>query len=197
MTDVDAWPSISQHGLLSTQALLDLFEVNGDRRTALLTRRRPASVVLQHPLKGRAVLRDQIPLSETRLAACLQDGLTPQQWLSMLNSKVFFWVDPQRLETLRDADAYRGARQLVLTVDTESLVQADVGRIIVSDRNTGATRPFAHPRGRRTFLPLADNGRRRIVELVVEGSVPDIVQHVTVATQIGGGQDEVVLYRRP
>jgi Family of unknown function (DUF7002) len=32
MAEANIWPSIEKHGLLSTTALLDLFEVNGNRR---------------------------------------------------------------------------------------------------------------------------------------------------------------------
>jgi hypothetical protein len=197
MTDLNAFENIQRFGLRSTAALLDLFDVPEPRRTELLTRRRATSITLEHAAHGRVVLRDQIPLSEARLAGCLQDGITAAEWLRLLNSKVFFWVDPRRLEGLREADAYRGTRQLVLTVDTRSLVTAHTGEIIVADRNTGATRPMAHPRGATTFLPLAQNGRRRIVELVLEGSVPDVLQHVTSAIQVGGGRPDVVLYERP
>jgi len=35
MADRDAWPSIQRHGLLSTTALLDLFEIHGAQRKAL------------------------------------------------------------------------------------------------------------------------------------------------------------------
>jgi hypothetical protein len=193
MADVDAWPSIQRHGLLSTQALLALYGVPVALQTPLLTRRRATSFKLDNKALGIVVIRDQIPLSEKKLADALEDGITTQDWLRGLNSKVFFWVDPRRLERLRDAGAYRGYRQLVITVDTRKLVVAHRGRIVVADRNTGATSPFAHKRGRGTFLPLAENGKRRIVELVIEYGVPDIGDYVVTATKVGGGSaDEVV-----
>jgi len=34
-THMDAWPGIAAHGLLSTSALLDLFEIHGSRRFAI------------------------------------------------------------------------------------------------------------------------------------------------------------------
>ena len=196
MTSPNAWPNIERRGLLSTSSLLDLFEIQDPGRTEILSKRRAASVELVHPNHGTVVIRDQIPLSEKKLAKCLQDGLTPTEWLQMLNSKVFFWVSAKRLTDLRNAKAYRAARQLVIEVDTAAFAAAYGARIIVADRNTGTTNPFAHARGRRTFLPLAENGKRPIVELIVEDSVPDVVTFVRRATQIGGEVAETVIYER-
>jgi hypothetical protein len=94
MAEAGSWPGIKRHGLLSSESLLDLFEVTGKRRTEILAARRPASAPIEHPAHGRAVIRDQKPLSESKLAACLRDGLTPAQRLRMLNGKAFFWVTP-------------------------------------------------------------------------------------------------------
>jgi hypothetical protein len=114
----------------------------------------------------------------------------------MLNTKVFFWVDPKRLTDLRRARAYRTHRQLVLTVDSKGLIGACGDRIVLSDRNTGTTSPFAHARGRETFLPLYQNGHRRIVELAVEGGIPDIRRYVIRALEIGGNEPESILYAK-
>jgi hypothetical protein len=196
MSQAGSWPSIKRHGLLSTEALLDLFEITGQRRVEIMTRRRPTSVYIEHPTHGRAAIRDQKPLSEIKLAGCLRDDLTPGEWLGILNTKVFFWVDPARLTGLRQARAYRDVRQLVLKVGARELVETYADRILLSDRNTGTTSPMAHPRGRDTFLPLGRNGRRRVVELAIEGRVPDITTFVISATEIGGGAADLVLYER-
>jgi hypothetical protein len=188
MAEAGSWPSIKRHGLLSTQSLLDLFEIGGERRQEILERRRPELISIEHPKYGRAVIRDQKPLSEKKLAGCLRDGLTPPQWLRLLNSKVFFWVDPKRLTHLREARAYREVRQLVLTISTRDLVEAHLDQILLTDRNTGATSPMAHPRGLDTFVPVLANERRRIVELVVDGGVPDISRFVIAAVEEGGGR---------
>jgi hypothetical protein len=196
MAEAGSWPSIKRHGLLSTKSLLDLFVIDGRRRTDIMSRRRPASVVIEHPVHGRAVIRDQKPLSEAKLAACLLDDLTSAQWLRMLNTKVFFWVAPERLRDLRRARAYRQHRQLVLRVDAQKLIEAYSNQILLSDRNTGTTSPFAHPRGRLTFLPISENGRRRVVELAIEKGVPDFRQFVIRAEEMGGGEAEKVLFER-
>jgi hypothetical protein len=197
MAEAGSWPSIKRHGLLSTKSLLELFAINGKQKTEIMTRRRPTSVVIEHPVHGRAVIRDQKPLSEAKLAACLLDGLTTAQWLRMLNTKVFFWVAPERLRDLRRARAYRQYRQLVLRVDARKLIEAYSKQIVLSDRNTGTTSPFAHPRGRMTFVPISRSGRRRVVELAIEGGVPDIRKYVIRADEMGGPEGEVVLFERP
>jgi hypothetical protein len=196
MAEPGSWSSIRKHGLLSTAALLALFEIRQPLRSELLSRRRADSVELTHSRYGRAVLRDQKPLSETKLAACLRDGLTPRKWIRLLNHMVFFWVDPRRLAALRAARAYRNARQLVITVDTAQLVARHGDRIRLSDRNTGTTSPMAHPRGADTFVPIGLNGSRRIVELAVEVSVPDVKELVVLVEEVGGGQANRVLFRR-
>src|SRR5438045_3691733 len=110
MAEAGSWPGIQRHGLLSTESLLDLFDITGEQRDALLSRRRAFLTTITHPQHGRAVIRDQKPLSEKKLAGCLRDGLTPSEWLRLLNGKVFFWVDPARLTNLRQARAYREVR---------------------------------------------------------------------------------------
>src|SRR5262245_14772912 len=120
MAHHEALPSIRRHGLLSTTALLDLFEIGGDKRLELETRMRRNSVVIQHPLHGTAVIRDQKPImSDARLEAALGGTLTTTEFYRLLNSKVFFWVNPDRLDRLRHAAEYRGQPQLVLILDMQ------------------------------------------------------------------------------
>lgn len=47
MAEDGAWPAIRARGLLSTSALLDLYEVTGETRLSLEARRRPTSVALE------------------------------------------------------------------------------------------------------------------------------------------------------
>ena len=114
----------------------------------------------------------------------------------MLNGNAFFGVDPARLVNLRKARAYRKHRQWVLRVASEPLISAYADRLLLSDRNTGTTSPFAHPRGRDTFLPIHRNGRRRVVELAIEGGVPDMTKYVIRAEEIGGGEPDVIILQR-
>jgi hypothetical protein len=68
MTEVRAWDGIVAHGLLSTTALLDLYEVAPEQRESIEASRRPEIVVLEHAEHGAAYIRDNKPLSETKLA---------------------------------------------------------------------------------------------------------------------------------
>jgi hypothetical protein len=56
-----SWPSIERHGLLSTAAVLDRWEVSPETSKRLLTERRDESEVLEHPEHGIAIVRDQNP----------------------------------------------------------------------------------------------------------------------------------------
>jgi len=184
MAEDGSWPSISRHGLLSTERLVDLFEVPEPNRTILLTQHRPDSVPLTHPRHGRAVVRDQKPLQITKLQRLLTD-MTVTEWIRLLNGHVFFWLHPDRLATLLNARAYRKRPHVVLTVDTRSLVSVHAERIRLSPINSGATAYLNGRRGSATFHPIAayQHPRSRlrpptyVVELAVPQHIPDIVNH--------------------
>jgi hypothetical protein len=205
MAEDGSWDSIRRHGLLSTTALLDLYGVEGDRRLALEARRRPDSVPISGDGLPNAVIRDQKPMTESALAKCLTGGMTPEEWFRLLNQRAFFWMSRERLRGLLNARAYRGRPQTVLTVDTASLVAAHRPRIELSAINSGATIYNPQPRGRNTFLPIADypfDERRKtrrpeqsVVEFVVCDGVPDITNHLIAAHRMHG-DDCKELYRR-
>jgi hypothetical protein len=188
MAEAGSWPSIRERGLLSTSALLDLFEVDGDRRTEIESARRPRSVTIDHPLHGTAVIRDQIPLIPTILERCLV-GMTPGEWCETLNRRVFFWTEEERLNKLLSARAYRERPHDVLTLDTESLVEAHEEAITLAHLNTGTTVFRAPERGPETFRRIADypiENHRRVVELAVDGKIDDIEAHtLRVESRIG------------
>ena len=112
-----SWPSIRERGLLSTTALLDLFEYGGDERDAIEARRRPNTVSLTHPTLGGATVRDNKPMTDSGLAKCLE-GMSPEEWYRGLNARCFFWCTRQRLLTMLTARPYRDVAHTVLTVDT-------------------------------------------------------------------------------
>ncbi|MFL5344193.1 MAG: DUF7002 family protein [Hyalangium sp.] len=204
MAEAGSWPSIQRHGLLSTSALLDLFEVWGEQRMALEARHRPESVTLHHPRHGTAVVRDQKPMDDAGLLRSLSGGLSPTDWYQLLNARVFFWVSHERLTKLLNARAYRDKRQTVLTVDTARLLARHEARVLLSPLNSGATKPFPARRGPDTFLPMArypfsfwDQKRKRrepVVELTVAHSVPDIRDFVLRVEEYMGGQPDTLLF---
>jgi hypothetical protein len=199
-----AWPSILAHGLLSTSALLDLHGVAGEAREAVESARRPEEVALEHPVLGRAVIRDQKPLDEAGLRRCLGDGLTPVDWYRLLNRRVFLWPSRARLLRLLDARPYRGEAHEVIELDAARVVAACRARITLSAINSGATRPFPVARGLATFLPIEAypyaywRARRprgeRVVELAVEHGVPDIALLVRRVTVMRGAETLGVLH---
>lgn len=204
MAEEGSWDGIVRHGLLSTSALLDLFEITGDERREIESERRSGAVTISHPVHGRAVIRDQKPMDDTGLARALRDDLTPREWYELLNRHVFFWTSESRLKRLLAAREYRSRRQLVLTVRTAELLQHYGRNVLLSPMNSGATKPFPHPRGRDTFLPMADyplaewqKKRPRgefVVELLVATSVPGVVDFIERAVHVGGGQPDSFVY---
>jgi hypothetical protein len=191
MAEFGSWRSIREHGLLSTSALLDLYEITGKSRTDIEDNLRRAMVQVQGQNRGSAWIRDQRPMSGKKLAGCLRDGLTPTDWYRILNGRVFFWLTEARLKTL--LAAYRDRPQLVLEVDAAALLGKHGTKTALTPMNTGCTSPMAFPRGLGSFLPPRDypfeeNRRKKggrtkaIVELTVEYSVPDIVDFTIRAT---------------
>lgn len=187
MAERGSWPSIQEHGLLSTTALLDLYKVYGSQRERIEERRRPQSVSLRHQRLKGAVIRDQLPMDDAGLMRCLPSHMTPSCWYKILNEKVFFWLTRDRLIRLLKAGAYRDEEHDVLVVNARSLVQAHFENIWLCPINSGCTKPMPHPRDERTFSRVGDypyeewrQKRRkgeRVVELAIDYAVPDIVVH--------------------
>ena len=206
MAEDGSLDSIMKHGLLSTSSLLDLYGIVGKDRHGLEAQRRPESVRISKEDFPNAVIRDQKPMTESALAKCLDDGLTPEEWFKILNQRTFFWLSRERLDGLLRARAYRKRPQTVLTVDTESLVNAHRERIELSPLNSGATIYNPQPRGRRTFVSIADYpfekwckkrpARNAVVELVAREGVPDIREHLIAAHRVYNGKKKE-LWRRP
>ena len=120
MAEVGAWPKIREQGLLSTSALLDLFGYAGEERRRIEAERRLKAVQITHPDHGTALIRDNAPLHEQRLLACLED-MSPREWYTLLNRKVFFWVSQERLEGLLNARLYRDREHDVIVIDSRQL----------------------------------------------------------------------------
>ncbi len=191
MAEFGTWESIRTHGLLSTSALLDLFGYIGEKRANIEQCRRKTSIPITDSQHGKAVIRDQRPMSDSKLAKCLRDGLTPPDWYRLLNGKVFFWLTEARLLTLMKA--YADSEHLVLEVDTRELLRTCGDHVMLAPMNTGTTSPMAHPRGLATFQPphryrfemnrkRKGGARKAIVELTVNHSVPKISDFTVRAT---------------
>lgn len=187
MAQDGAWDSIRSHGLLSTSALLDLFQINGDLRRQIESCHRPRSVEIKHLAHTSAIIRDQNPMRERPLLKCLRN-MTPREWYELLNRKVFFWVTEERVQQLLGARMYRNSAHTVVTLDTASMLKVHQDEITLSPINSGSTLYNPRPRGADTFLPLPEYPfddrkkkaglARAVAELAVDYSVPDVLEHV-------------------
>jgi len=203
MAEANSWPSLRNHGLLSTTALLDLFEINGEMRRSLESAHRPESVEIRHPKYGTAVIRDQKPMRESALKKCLM-GMTPAEWYETLNGQVFFWLTKERVQNLLTARAYRGRKHTVLCIDTARLIARHAANVRLSPINSGSTIYNPQPRGTNTFQEMHDypfEERRKLrgwanaaAELAVHYAVPDISDLVVRVEHRSGDRVLEIIY---
>lgn len=205
MAERGSWPSIKRRGLLSTSALLDSYEISGSRRQEIEGQRRPASVELTAFGLSAAVVRDQLPMDDRGLERCLLDGISPESWYRLLNSKVFFWLTRERLFRLLNAGTYSAQEHDVLELDTKSLVEAYADRIWLCAINSGCTKPYPHPRGSSTFQRIFDypyerwrkkrKRGERVVELAVDYAVPDVTKYVKRVLRMKGREELELIFQ--
>ena len=176
MAESGTWGSIQDHGLLSTTALLDLFEVAEPERSRLESEWRRESV----SIAPGVIIRDQKPMPPRALRTVLKD-MTPQEWYTLLNRKTFFWATMDRLKKMLNAGPYKEDYHDVLTVDTRKLVERHRDQISLCRINSGATFGYAK-RGSGTFKSIEQYPpvRRKtdVAEVVVDYHVPDVVDFV-------------------
>ena len=195
LVDERNWASIQAHGLLSAKRLA---AASGyDLRQLRLHRAKGLT------LPSGVRIRDQSPMPPAVLGRYLQDGLSPEGWYDLLNSRVFFWLDPDRLN--RQRKACGDAPQKVLIIDAARMLEKHGSRAAVTPINSGNAMRAAAPRGLSTFVPwvrwTADGwefekaGRTTIrpanhmpVELAIEDAVEDIMDYVIEMIPLGAGQ---------
>lgn len=199
LVEASNWPLIQRDGLVSASQLLHASGLTGADRDRLERAQR----LVHTELPSKAQIRDQLPMSPAALERCLC-GMNPADWYALINSRVFFWLDPDRLN--RQKAACEPRPQVVLVVDTAALIAAHEERIAVTPINTGNARRKAARRGTATFVPLAEWGqtgwaseaqalgiplRKRShqpVELTVFEAVPDILRLVIDVVPLHTGQ---------
>jgi hypothetical protein len=204
MAEDGTWPSIKSGGLLSTAALVDLYNPPAATRSRVLNGVRRSSVTLKTASLPPAIIRDQLPLKF--LGRCLNPGTTPQAFLDALNSRVFFWLTHERLRRLLNARMYRRSPHVVLHVDTQRLLARHAAAAELAPYNTGSMHvPTAPKRGTDVFVPISDypydDWRRKrgssgeaAVELTVSWAVPDVADHVYRVERWNGGKPVEVLH---
>ena len=188
MAEQDAWPRIKKIGLRTTEQLVDACDPDDDLRAEILQQRRKRSYEIFHPVVGTVTVRDQKPLMLHNLEPALVDT-TVQEFLALLNTRVFMWAHPGRLTALLAARAYRSSVHDVLVLDTERIVDVYEKDIRLTGMNTGATIfPRAPKRGAESFMPIEDFPfsersktralRDNVVELCVIGGVDNVEDFV-------------------
>lgn len=181
--------SIQENGLLSTTKLIAAAPLSDADRRSLEREQRRAHTELASGVQ----IRDQRPMPPNALQRCLV-GLTPADWYGLVNARVFFWLDPGRLN--RQRAACQSRPQVVLAIDTARIIAAYAEQVEVTPINTGNACRKPAVRGAATFVPyttwlksgwesetkaLDVPSRRRShppAELTVRDAVPDIVRFV-------------------
>ena len=183
VTEAGAWPWICRHGLLSTSALLDLYGIGEPRRSSIEARPRPQEVVLEHPLLGRAVIRDNRPLRLDILGRCLDGPVS--DWCRLLNRRVFFWASERRLQNHLGARGHRGRPRDVIVIDTRRLLARHRESISLCAFNSGsALYPNAPRRGPESFLRVGEYPFDKVAEVCVDWALAD-VEAVGASVQAG------------
>lgn len=190
LAEASNWPSIQRDGLLCASRLLAAVGLAVGDRERLERAQRGAHTELPNQVQ----IRDQLPMPAAALEKCLH-GMRPTDWYAMINARVFFWLDPDRLNRQRAACEPRP--QVVIAVDATALVEAYAPHAAVTPINTGNARRNPARRGAATFVPWAEwlkSGwaseaaalgvpeRKRShmpVELTILNAVPDIMRFVT------------------
>lgn len=181
VTDPGALDGIRAHGLLSAEALVDLYAVPAAEREELLTHDRGRGHF--HPLARQglpgAVLRDQW-MPDERLLTCLTGRFAgrPGAWRRLVNGHVFFWLSDSKAAQM--AGLNRNRRQIVLRFDSAALLARHHDAAFTTPINAGfALSLYGRPPARRdesTFRPLSGfphRDRRPPRELAIRGGVPD------------------------
>lgn len=199
MAEATNWPAIQRDGLHCASTLLDLAGMRGEDRERLEKHQRLTHTELPNGVH----LRDQRPMPPAALTACLI-SIVPSEWYALINARVFFWLDPARLNRQRAACDPRP--QVILTVDASKLVAAYAEKIAVTPINTGNARRRPARRGPATFVPYTTwvasawaseaaslgtpvrPSSHPPVELTIAGSIPDIMQFVVGVQQLAPGQ---------
>jgi hypothetical protein len=121
----------------------------------ILSTVRRDKIKLTSPALGEMTIRDQRPAKF--LKDCMNDGVSPQDYLDALNGRVFFWLRLSRLHRLLNARLYRHSSHTVLHVDTARLVSAYPSRVQLAPYNTGDMHVRNMPkRGPDVFTDLAE-----------------------------------------
>lgn len=104
------------------------------------------------------VIRDQLPLNPNLLPRAMDGTCTPNEYIKIINDRVFFW--PTKVRLMRHYDTYAAEEPLILVFDANQIFQLNRDRVELCKYNSGALRchPTYNgnppPRGIDTFMSL-------------------------------------------
>lgn len=140
------------------------------------------------------------------LRRCLLDDLSPEDWYQILNQRVFFWPNCERVRSFLDTREHRYRRHLLIVVRTDRLIAHYRDRIELSPINSGATRSVEHKRGHSTFTALDDydfdgwrkkrrSRKKAVAEVAVRGAVEKLTRIATSAVRLDPDGTREVIWR--
>ena len=174
-----AHEGVRRHGLLTAA------QIAASAGIVLPTTPRPGPIRATLPDGTAVTITDNLPLSFEALAPVLDDGLTPEDWLAMLDDRVFLWPDRRLAAGNLRARRRLGYASEWQCYDAATLLTPVWDRAEIAPINTGSTVRRPARRGRATFAPLGaldwDAWRRargrkapdRVKEVTVRGGAPD------------------------
>lgn len=180
VADARGWPSIQQHGLLTTTSILRRWEVEPDIAECALTqiRREPLGPI-KHVDMGTAWIRDQNKMTEKGLSSSLTDGITVADWCRLLNRQVFLF--PSRAQADKLLDAYREHPQVLIALRTSSLLETYGTLLRLTRINAGSTTRVPAGRGEHSFVRVGfyHGTPSTIREVVIRSDIGDLDDHLT------------------
>lgn len=145
---------------------------------------RKAQLPIELPDGTQVNLTDNIPLNYKNLQSCLDDDLSPEEWVTMLNERVFFWPFRELGEANFQQRLNLGYESEWQVYDSRALLEPVWDRAEIAPINTGYAKRKPARRGKSTFARLKDldfeDWRRargmaqldKIKEVTVAGSIP-------------------------
>ena len=208
LTAREHWKSVLEHGLLSA---IDLAAVCGLDRDDIIGKRRATCKQVSAPNSSlTAAIRDQEPLVVDKLVRYIEyqgNRITLERWLERQSERVFFFVSEVTAGRMAAKYEKKGQSQVMIVVNTKSLVNAYHDKIDLSAYNSGfnrtdprdpANRRCRHKLYHEMFLPIDEYpydtwcDRRSketeypIVEVTVRGRVSNMTAHVERVVEMNG-----------
>ena len=174
----EAWPGICKYGLLSSDQLYKLFRLDPSHVLQIETERLQRADLRDTPEHVVFTLRDRTTLTHKGLTAALNGSCTPGEWIELLNRRVFLFAQKSSLDRLIRAPLNRELSHVILELDTRKLLDRHQESIEVADINTGYTKRSPAQRNPSTIQSIGryvKTGSRKIVEVTIPGSIPDIL----------------------